>query len=66
MHVLPGTVFGQTRMIIVNYVFSILYCILLAGMGYFLVATVAYIALAVLLSKQNKAYKSYKKTVPAK
>ena len=58
--VVLGTLFGQTWLVILNYVFSILYFILGPGIVYFVIASVAYIALAVLLSKQNKAYKEYR------
>ena len=61
--VILATLFGQTWLVIVNYIFSILYYILLAGFGSFIFASVLFIALAVLMKKQNKAYKSYKQTV---
>ena len=63
--VVLGTLFGQTWLVVLNYIFSILYFLLAPGVVYFVIASVVYIALAVLLSKQNKAYKAYKMVVLA-
>ncbi len=61
--VVLASLMGWTWLVIVNYIFSILYYIVLAGMGSFVAASILFIALAVLMKKQNKAYKRYKETV---
>ncbi len=55
-----ATVYRQTWLLILNYVLSIGYWLLICGVGFFVIATVSYIALMVVMIMQNKEYKAYK------
>ena len=55
-----GVFFMKTWIMVLSYILGVLFIVLTGGFVYFILATIAYIATAVLFSKMKRHYKAYK------